>query len=293
MNLGALSIPDAPAPTRPLLRYHGGKWLLAPWIIEHFPPHRVYVEPFGGAASVLFRKPISYAEIYNDLDDEVVGLFRVLQDPAGSARLHELLKLTPFARSEFELAYQSTEDPIEQARRLIIRSFMGFGSDGCNDARPTGFRSNSNRSGTTPAHDWVNYADNLDSTIARLRSVIIENRDAKLVMERHDGPETLHFCDPPYLLETRGAGMGKNYRHELSDQEHDELLEFLCALSGMVVLCGYPSAKYDDALRDWYRVERIALADGARKRIEVLWINPAAQAANLRPKQKHLFGEAA
>lgn len=95
-------MPDAPL-TRPALRWHGGKWRLAPWVIEHFPPHRVYVEPYGGAASVLLRKRRSYAEIYNDLDDEVVGMFRVLR----SDRAPDLVRavaLTPFGRREFEEA---------------------------------------------------------------------------------------------------------------------------------------------------------------------------------------------
>jgi site-specific DNA-adenine methylase len=86
--------------TRPVLRWHGGKWRLAPWIISHFPMHRCYVEPYGGAGSVLIRKPRAYAEVYNDLDGAVVGLFRVLQEPTSAARLLDLLRLTPFARAE-------------------------------------------------------------------------------------------------------------------------------------------------------------------------------------------------
>lgn len=264
---------------RPLLRWHGGKWNLAPWIIGHFPPHRIYVEPFGGAASVLLRKPRSYAEVYNDLDDEVVHLFRVLRSER-AADLVDALKLTPFARVEFGEAYQATDDPIERARRLVIRSFMGFGSNGHN--RLTGFRANSNRLGTTPARDWINYPDALVLIVERLAGVVIEHRDAKAVMAGHDGAQTLHYVDPPYLMDTR-SDAAADYAHELSDSDHDELLAFLQTLKGTVVLSGYPSARYDDALAGWQRIERAALADNAKPRTEVLWINQ--QAASL-------FGEA-
>ena len=151
------------SPSRPLLRWHGGKWLLAPWIISHFPAHRTYVEPFGGAASVLLRKDRAYAEIYNDLDDQVVNLFRVMRSPGLAAQLREALRLTPFARREFEAAWETCCEPVEMARQLVVRSFMGFGSNAHSDmgkgARTTGFRANSNRSGTTPAKDWENYPE--------------------------------------------------------------------------------------------------------------------------------------
>jgi DNA adenine methylase len=257
--------------TRPVLRWHGGKWLLAPWVLQHFGPHRCYVEPFGGAASVLLRKERSYAEVYNDLDQSVVNLFRVLRsDRAGE--LVDALRMTPFAREDFCEAYEPIDDAVESARRLVIRSFMGFGSNA--HERKSGFRANSNRSGTTPARDWLNYPDNLVLIVERLRGVIIENRDAREIMEQHDSPETLHFVDPPYLPETRDKG--GDYAFEMTAADHDDLLGFLCELEGQVILSGYPSELYDDALVGWRRVQRTALADGARPRIECLWLNPRA-----------------
>lgn len=254
-------------PTRPIVRWHGGKWLLAPWIIGHFPAHRTYVEPFGGGGSVLLRKQRSYAEIYNDLDGEVVNLFRVMRDHGD--RLREMLQLTPFARDEFLLSYEPAEDPVEQARRTVARCFMGFGSNAHN--RVTGFRANSNRSGTTPAHDWANYPDAAAAIVERLRGIVVENRAAIEVMQQHDFPETLHYVDPPYTPDTRDKG--KDYRHEMNEQDHVDLAEALHGLKGAVVLSGYRSALYDDLYRDWVCIERSALADGARKRIECLWLS--------------------
>lgn len=276
-------------PTRPVLRWHGGKWLLAPWIIEHFPPHRVYVEPFGGAASVLLRKRRSYAEVYNDLDDDVVNLFRVIRSP-DAERLVRAVQETPFARTEFLGAYEVADDPVEAARRLIVRSFMGFGSDGFNRDVKTGFRSNSNRSGSTPAKDWSGYPDALAAIIERMRGVVIENRPAVEVMRQQDSPDALHYVDPPYLPETRsaksrkGGGAYHAYRHEMTVEDHAALLAVLNDLAGMVVLSGYPSPLYDTALTGWTRVERAALADGARARVEVLWLNPAAASGFASPQ---------
>ncbi|MGA0094800.1 MAG: DNA adenine methylase [Chthoniobacterales bacterium] len=265
-----------PKPTRPVLRWHGGKWKIAPWIIENLPPHRVYVEPFGGAASVLIRKPRAYAEVYNDLDDEVVNLFAVLRSDR-AAELTEKLKLTPFSRVEFQGAYELAEDPVERARQLVVRAFQGFGSNGHNPAHKTGFRANSNRSGTTPARDWRNYPDQLATIIDRLRGVTVEHRDAIEVMQAHDGARTLHYVDPPYMPETRDRG--GDYVHEMTAADHARLLDYLQSTAGMVVLSGYPHDDYDAALTGWHRIERDALADGARPRTEVLWLNHQAWAA--------------
>ena len=269
------------APSRPALRYLGGKWLLAPWILQHFPHHRTYVEPFGGAASVLLRKARSHAEIYNDLDGDLVNLFQVLRVKAQAEELVRLVALTPFAREEFEASYEEADEPVERARRLVVRSFMGHGSNAANIERNTGFRADSTRNGTTPAVDWMNLPPALAMVAERMRGVVVERRPALDVIERFDRPDTLTYCDPPYVHETRSAkkvrgALYNAYRHELTDAQQVELLDRLDALTGMVVLSGYPHPLYDERLGHWRRVTREAMADGGRVRTEVLWINPAA-----------------
>lgn len=263
---------------RPVLRYHGGKWKIAPWIIENFPGHRIYTEVFGGGGSVLLRKPRTYGEVYNDLDGEIVNLFRVIRDHDMRRRLVDALELTPFARDEFVGSYEPTDDPVEQARRTVVRSQMGFGSAAAS-GHSTGFRANSNRSGTTPAHDWANYPKGLAALGDRLTGVVIENKDAAEVIRQHDGMETLHYVDPPYVFSTRKTGnpyCRKGYRHEMTDEQHVQLAAVLHECTGMVVLSGYHSKLYDGLYRDWKRMEKAAHADGARDRTEVLWFNEHA-----------------
>jgi DNA adenine methylase len=241
--------------------------MISKWILGHLPPHRTYVEPFGGAASVLLRKPRSHGEVYNDLDQEVVSLFRIVRD-RGEA-LRRKLHHTPYSRAEFKLSYQKSDDPLEQARRTVVRSFMGFGSN--SHCRVVGFRANSDRSGTTPAMDWRNYPEALQAIVKRLQGVCIECRDAVQVMRTHDSRVTLHYVDPPYVAGTRNPG--RDYRHEMTVAQHEALLVALKRLRGTVVLSGYENPLYDRALRGWRRVTRPSLADGARKRTEVLWIS--------------------
>lgn len=278
--------------TAPALRYHGAKFRLASWVMEFFPPHTCYVEPFGGAAGVLLQKERSYAEVYNDLDGEVVNFFRVLRDPEQRQRLIEACILTPYARAEFEFAWEQTDDPIESARRLCVRAQMGFGSAGATKSS-TGFRIDTKREYGTAQMLWKAYPEAITAAGERMTGVVIENRDAELVMQQHDSPSTLHFVDPPYLHATRVRPASGGYRHEMDDDQHVGLLDFVQTLQGFVVLCGYPSDLYDSTLVGWDRYStsaRISSGRGTALREECIWINPAcAEALRATSAQRSIF----
>lgn len=269
---------------RPLIRYHGGKWKIAKWIIENLPTHDAYVEPYGGGASVLLQKEPARAELYNDLDDALIRLFRVLQDVDKAERLVDLLERTPFARREFERAYEPADgDDVEAARRTLMRSFMGIGSLGTTGRAKTGFR-RAITGNKFCAREWATYPPALRLTIERLREVTIECCDAAELIEHVDAPGTLFYLDPPYVPQTRSTKSRRGgeqyhvYHHELTVEQHVQLLEQLKRIVGMAVISGYPSPLYDEHLAGWQRVEREAYAHGGHDRTEVLWINPAAQA---------------
>ncbi|AZC55402.1 DNA adenine methylase [Pseudomonas chlororaphis] len=267
----------------PVIRYHGGKFRLAPWVLQHFPPHTCYVESFGGAAGVLMQKARSYAEVYNDLDSDIVNLFRVFQDKHARDALTELLVLTPYSRAEFEIAWEPTQDPVEKARRTIIRAQMGFGSAGATKGI-TGFRIDTKRKYGTAQSLWTQYPEQIAAIGQRLSGVLIENRPAIEVMQAHDGPCTLHYVDPPYVHATRykNAQAGRYYRHEMSDTDHQSLLDSISKLEGMVVLSGYSSEIYHQHLAGWATNSisaRISAGRGASTRQECLWLNPACMAA--------------
>jgi DNA adenine methylase len=174
------------------------------------------------------------------------------------------------------------DDPVERARCAMIRSQMGYGSAAFNAQHATGFRTytggNRNR---LPSKDWATFPEQIEAFVERLRGVVIEQRDAREVMAAHDAPTTLHYLDPPYVLSTRGsaAGVRQKYRHEMDDAEHEALAEIVAGLQGMVVLSGYRCELYDRLYGGWRRIETEALADGAEKRTECLWLNPACVAA--------------
>jgi len=257
---------------RPIMRYPGGKWVIAKKIIAHFPPHRVYVEPYAGAASVLLQKPRVHTEIINDLDGEVINLFQVMRNPLKAEELKTLVELTPFSRSEYFYAFESSEDGItdvERARRTVIKAFMGHGSDSVHHRN--GYRGKGFRSGKPPAGDWRNYPDHIVTFVERLRGVNIENRPAVGLIKHVDTKGTLFYLDPPYVPGTRHPTL---YNHEMEEYEHDDLLKAITNLEGMVVLSGYRNELYEDTLLGWRSVDIPAYADGGRGRVETLWLSP-------------------
>lgn len=276
--------------TRPVLRYHGGKWRLAPWIIKHFPSHSRYVEPFCGAASVLFRKPRVKAEIINDLSGDIVNFFRVLRDREAGKELERLVRLTPFARKEYKLACENSDDPIERARRVLVRSFMAYGSTGI-FRTSSGFRSLC--TSAKPSNiEWMEFPDSISGFVERLQGVVIEQKDACELIAQLDAKETQHsssnntlyYVDPPYVHSTQQDKRHK-YEFEMSDDDHHELSDVLHQVKGKVIVSGYPSGLYNELYADWHRVARQHVANCAKSTIECLWISPNAL------KQPSLFSE--
>lgn len=273
----------------PIMRYHGGKWRIADWVIGHFPPHAMYVEAFGGAGSVLAKKPRSRSEVYNDLDDDIVNVFRVLRDPESANELARQCALTPYARSEFDLAQEPSEDRIERARRTLFRAWASFGSAGATRGR-TGFRGYYRPDGhdANVAHSWTRIGDIIERFADRFRDVVIENRPAIGVAEQYDHRSTLHYFDPPYLPETRSLEGSRYYRHEMSAEDHEDLLTRVQRLQGMIVLSGYDSPLYRETLAGggWRMIELDTCGSsrmGSVRRTECLWLNPAAAGAAPQP----------
>ena len=154
--------------------------------------------------------------------------------------------------------------------------------DSSSRALRSGFRKNTTRHGTIPAEDWANYPPALRAIVERLRGVVIENSAALDLIARYDHPDALFYLDPPYMPQTRSAKARKGgsryhaYAHEMTDSDHAELLQSVNGVRGMVVLSGYSTPLYEAALAGWRRVERIAHADSAQQRREVLWISARA-----------------
>lgn len=270
-----------PRPTRPALRYPGGKWRLAPWIISHFPAHHTYCEPYMGAASVFIQKAPAPFEILNDLDGRLVNFFHVLRTQP-DALLHQI-RLTPWSRMEFNYCKIPHREPLEDARRFFVTCWQTFGR------RMEGWRFERDYTLTTrnPALDMIE-VDHLFAIANRFKNAQLECRPALTVIQEMDSPTTLQYLDPPYIQSTR---VGRAYIHEMTNRQHAELAECLQALQGFAVLSGYPSRLYRDLYEHngWTRFDTSARTNRGSVRLESIWISPRTVAALNKPRALTLF----
>lgn len=259
------------------MRYPGSKWRIGKWIVSLMPEHHTYVEPYGGSFSVFFQKPPSESEYLNDIDHEIANLFRVLRNQP--KELERTIRLTPWSRIEYEDSFHPTDDPVELARRTLIKHWMSQGGT-ANGRYRSGWRHNGalNGVGAGVTQQWRNLPERIMSAVERLKDAQIECRPALEVLGRLNHSGVLAYIDPPYLARTRR--FKPMYRQEmLDDTQHIEMLEFLTQdYQGMVMLSAYESDLYDDLLEGWGKYHQVSQADRGGDRQEVLWLNPAAEA---------------
>lgn len=252
----------------PILRYPGAKHRVAPWIVSHFPKHRIYCEPFMGSLSVLFAKPRTAVEVVNDTDGRIVNLFRVLRDQPEA--LIRAITLTPFARDEFRDCLDRAEEPVEDARRILVGCWQSVGGL-CSSRTGWKFDTRPQRPGSLV---WAKLPARLAAAVERLQGVQIEHRDGIGLLSRLSEPDILHYLDPPYPAGVRRRQL---YVEEMSEEtDHLALLAAARRHSGPVLISCYDNPLYRDSLPDWHlrRIKAFALTGEARE--ECLWLNAAA-----------------
>lgn len=254
---------------KPILRYPGAKWLLANWIIEQLPPHSLYLEPYCGSSAIFLNKEPCEHEIINDLNGDIVNLFRVLRSHADE--LIWQINLTPWSREEYYASYEPCENAVERARRFLVRCWQAHGTR--LNAR-TGWRHRGPSSGGATASLWQQLPERLMAIVNRLKDAEIENKPALNIIAEY--PDALLYVDPPYELSTR---QGKLYSHEMTTADHRALLTALLQHRGPVVLSGYAHPLYDEILAGWQRMTTPALAEHGKQAQEVLWLNEKASGA--------------
>ena len=270
---------DPARPDKATLRFYGGKYNLAPWIIEHFPTHDSYLEPFFGGGSVLCAKPPSPIETVNDMDGRVVNFWLMLR--THPSRLMRAIRHTPWAREEFIKALEISEDSLEDARRFFVSCWMSM--NGSTATVPGDWRRRCE--GDSPATETLEI-DHLYVVAERMRSVQIENRDALHVIPLYDRPNALIYADPPYLPSLRGG----HYKEDVDEDYHIKLAGVLRECLAAVVVSGYPSALYEKLYAGWTRVDKEDVAVNAgSKRTESLWLSPSTIERLGRPMQARLL----
>lgn len=250
-----------------ILNYPGAKWGMAEQIVSMMPSHRSYLEPFFGSGAVLFNKPPSAIETVNDIDGDIVNFFKVLRDCP--TELAEAISLTPYAREVFDDAHENRgTDSFDRAYRFAIRSRMGHGFK---TYQKTGFKIDVYARERSYCVDyWNKMPSMLVQAAERLKYVQIENLPALDLIRKFNYDNVLIYADPPYLLNTRG---GKQYRYEMNEQDHLDLLAALVKHKGCVMISGYSSEMYDHELRGWYKFKKKSYNQNSDQRTEVLWCN--------------------
>ncbi|HZO74147.1 MAG TPA: DNA adenine methylase [Ktedonobacteraceae bacterium] len=255
--------------------WYGGKYSHLNWLLPLLPRTKLFCEPFGGSAAVLINREPSPVETYNDLHGEVVNFFRVLRDKKEA--LVEAIGLTPFSREEFEIACGSSTglSDLERARRFYVlarqvRTGLAQKASGGRWAHCL-LTSRAGMAGAVSR--WLGSVEDLPAIAQRLLRVQIEHASAVEVIQRYDNEETLFYCDPPYLHDSRGD---KNaYAHEMTNEEHRELAAVLHNVRGKVALSGYHCDIMDELYRDWTCIEAPTKMCHSTKtpRQEILWVN--------------------
>lgn len=251
-----------------IIKYPGSKWSLAEWIIRFFPKHHSYLEPFFGSGAVLFNKPRSNIETVNDLDHNVVNLFECIRERP--EKLARMIYMTPYARAVYEKACEEIlEDKFEAALNFYIRLNMGHGFR--TSGERVGWKNDvQGRERSYASQEWCNLPERIMYAAERLRGVQIENRPAVELIKRFNFANVLIYCDPPYVLKTRH---GKQYKCEMDDMEHEELLKVLLQHKGPVLISGYDTELYRDMLHKWECRENVSYTQVCSKKKEVLWMN--------------------
>lgn len=255
---------------RSVLSYPGGKKRIASWIIKHMPHHHSYLEPYFGCGAVLFAKQPAQIETVNDLDGEVVNFFRVIRDPESREKLREWINYMPYARQVYDDVFlREPEDEVERAGYFAIKSMMSHGFRMTGDC---GWKKDvCGREKAYAIKYWNELPESIAEMAVRLKNVQIENRPALELIKAYDYENVLMYLDPPYVFSTR-AGR-KQYRHEMEDQDHIEMLEKVTSIKAKVMISGYDCELYDFYLGNWNKVQIAARAQDNKRRIETLWMN--------------------
>jgi len=211
-------------------------------ILPLLPEHHTYVEVFGGSGALLFAKKPAPVEVYNDLDEGLVGFFRALQDARKFAKFLRIVEAMPQARAEYNRCRADWGAETDEVRRAAMWFYVARNSFSGKFAGGWSYSvSKSDRGMAAGSSAWLSVVDRLPDFHARLMRVQIEQMDFRKLIPRYDTVGTLFYLDPPYLPETRKGG---EYAHETVREDHVELVSLLKSIRGEAVLSGYPNDLY-------------------------------------------------